>query len=417
MHSYEEKVLLVLEKKASASLEHLIEGTKLGKDQVIWALDGLRQKGFAELHYDEKEEAVLTDEGKVYAADGLPEEQLLKRLGKKQMHTSGIHEKTDQIGLQWLRRKGLVDIENGSIKANSMGLAVMKEGFPEARALKEIAEGTGLAKIRGRYKGAVELLEKRGLASIEKSTGISHIEITQKGREAAHAEGEGRNEIGAVDRNMIVHMGWKGKNFSPYNVEEPVERAITAKMHVLQQTIEEIKDAYSSMGFREISGPTIEPSFWVFDSLFMPQDHPARDKQDTFYLSNPKEIEIEEKGYVGEIKAVHERAWRHSWELDKAKQAVLRTHTTSVSARFIHQAIGKLLSKESKERLPIKAFSVGRMFRNENVDYKHLADFYQHDGIIIGKDLTLANLFDTLIKLYGRLGIKLKFKPSYFPFV
>ena len=144
----------------------------------------------------------------------------------------------------------------------------------------------------------------------------------------------------------------------------------------------------------------------------MPQDHPARDEQDTFFLSTPKRIGVKDREVVRRIKEEHEKGWHAGWSEEFAMQAMLRTHTTSVTGRHVHQilsALGKGLGYE----LPVKLFTMGREMRNENIDYKHLADFYQSDGIIIGKDLTLANLFDVMIKLFKGVGIeKIRFRPS-----
>ncbi len=412
MHNYEVRVLNLLEKRGSASLTELEEHSKLGKDQVLWALHGLESKGFAMLRYKEGQKVVLSAEGRKYAEHGLPESRLLRRISESGVKAGSLDSEEDRIGLQWLMKKKLAQMENGILKINEAGTAALKKEFPEERVLKRIAEGKGV------HPGdELDSLKRRSLIEVESSNEFESAEITQKGREAAKSSVEDSDEIGSIDREMILRMSWKGKKLSEYDVSAMVERQFAAKKHPLKQTIDRIKDAYTSMGFREISGPTIEPAFWVFDSLFIPQDHPARDKQDTFFLDNPKSMEIDEKSYVKEIKEAHEKSWKYSWDIDKARQGVLRTHTTSVSARYVHQAIAKILSEENAEALPLKVFSLGRLFRNENIDYRHLADFYQHDGIIIGKDLTMANLFDTLIKLYGKLGIKLKFKPSYFPFV
>jgi len=88
-----------------------------------------------------------------------------------------------------------------------------------------------------------------------------------------------------------------------------------------------------------------------------------------------------------------------------------------VTGRHVHQILSNIGKGINESSMPIKLFTIGRTLRNEEVDYKHLTDFYQSDGIIIGKGLTLANLFDTLIKLYQGLGLRIKFKPSYYPFV
>ena len=409
-------MLRLLVRTGSASLTELEKHTELSRDQVLWALHGLEDKGFVKLHYKEERRIILTAEGKKYAESGLPESRLLQRISKSEVKTASLSSNEDKIGLQWLMRKRLAQVDNGALKITSTGESALKKEFPEERLLRAIGKDDH-GKLASEHREELDTLKRRGLLDIENVTEFEKAEITQKGKEASKNSSENTDEIGSIDREMIAKMGWKGRKFSEYDVSAKVDREFAAKRHVLKQTIDRIKDAYMSMGFKEISGPTIDSAFWVFDSLFVPQDHPARDKQDTFFLENPKDMEIEEKDYAKRIKEEHERSWKYDWDIDKARQSVLRTHTTSVSARFVQEAVAKIVSEESDEALPLKAFSLGRLFRNENIDYRHLADFYQHDGVIIGKDLTMANLFDTLIKIYAKLGIKIKFKPSYFPFV
>jgi len=417
LHNYEVKVLRLLVRTNSTSLAGLEKHTELSRDQVLWALHGLEDKGFVKLHYKEERRIILTAEGKRYAGDGLPESRLLQRIGKSEVKTASLSSSDDKIGLQWLMRKRLAHVDNGALKITSAGEAALKKEFPEERLLRAIEAGGDHNKLASEYIEELDTLKRRGLLDIENVNEFEKAEITQSGKEAARHSEKSKDEIGSIDREMIAKVSWKGKKFAEYDVSARVEREFAAKRHVLKQTIDRIKDVYMSMGFKEISGPTIDSAFWVFDSLFVPQDHPARDKQDTFFLENPKDLEIDEKSYAKRIKEEHERSWKYEWDIDKARQSVLRTHTTSVSARFVQEAVAKIVAEESEEVLPLKAFSLGRLFRNENIDYRHLADFYQHDGVIIGKDLTMANLFDTLIKIYARLGIKIKFKPSYFPFV
>ncbi len=409
-------MLRLLVRTGSASLTELEKHTELSRDQVLWALHGLEDKGFVKLHYKEERRIILTAEGKKYAESGLPESRLLQRISKSEVKTASLSSNEDKIGLQWLMRKRLAQVDNGALKITSTGESALKKEFPEERLLRAIGKDDH-GKLASEHREELDTLKRRGLLDIENVTEFEKAEITQKGKEASKNSSENTDEIGSIDREMIAKMGWKGRKFSEYDVSAKVDREFAAKRHVLKQTIDRIKDVYMSMGFKEISGPTIDSAFWVFDSLFVPQDHPARDKQDTFFLENPKDMEIEEKDYAKRIKEEHERSWKYDWDIDKARQSVLRTHTTSVSARFVQEAVAKIVSEESDEALPLKAFSLGRLFRNENIDYRHLADFYQHDGVIIGKDLTMANLFDTLIKIYAKLGIKIKFKPSYFPFV
>ena len=168
------------------------------------------------------------------------------------------------------------------------------------------------------------------------------------------------------------------------------------------------------MGFTEIRGEMVETAFWNFDALFQPQDHPARDMVDTFYLSRPKQGKLPGKKVVEAVAKTHEngwttgsRGWEYNWSQEEAKRLVLRTHTTATTIRYLNK------HKEP----PIKVFSVDRVYRNEKLDYKHLAEFHQIEGIIMDRKVTLKDLMGTLKEFYQKLGLeKVQFWPSYFPY-
>ena len=159
------------------------------------------------------------------------------------------------------------------------------------------------------------------------------------------------------------------------------------KMHPLSQTIRDVTKIFVEMGFEVASGPQREDQWHNFDALNVPQDHPARDMQDTFFL--------EEKDEQGRSK-------------------VLRTHTSSVQIRFMESFL-----KEGRE-LPFKIIAPGRVFRQEATDRTHEAQFHQLEGLVVGEGVSLAHLKGTLEHFlhtfYGR-PIEFRFRPGYFPFV
>jgi phenylalanyl-tRNA synthetase alpha chain len=160
------------------------------------------------------------------------------------------------------------------------------------------------------------------------------------------------------------------------------------------------------MGFEEMDGSIIESCFWNFDALFQPQDHPARDLADTFYLVG--ERPLPDQKLVQRVKKAHENGWKYNWSEKEAKKVVLRTHTTCLSARYL-AAI--------RDKKPRKYFSVGRVFRNEATDYKHLAEFHQVEGIIVWENATFRDLLGVLKEFYKKLGFeKIRFRPSFFPY-
>jgi len=195
-----------------------------------------------------------------------------------------------------------------------------------------------------------------------------------------------------------------------------VKPQAAARRHPLAREIERIREIFLSMGFKEVGGDYVESAFWNFDALFQPQDHPARDMHDTFYLTNPKKVEIPHfQKFKAKVKATHEAGgntgstgWGGEWSEQVARKTLLRTHTTAVTCRH--------LSTLSREDLPAKVFSVGRVFRNEALDYKHLPEFYQVEGIVAAEDVTFRNLLGILKTFYDAMGLKVRFRPGYFPY-
>jgi len=170
-----------------------------------------------------------------------------------------------------------------------------------------------------------------------------------------------------------------------------------------------ISRIFTDMGFEEMSGPQVQSSFWNFDALFQPQDHPARDLADTFYLKGTSPLP-DDAGLVSKIKKVHEKCWGGQWKEENASKPVLRTHTTAVSAYYLYNFC-------KGNTIPKKYFSIGKVFRNEATDYKHLAEFFQVEGIVVWEGATFRNLLGCLKEFYRKLGFeKIRFQPSYFPY-
>ncbi|KAJ1524701.1 hypothetical protein HK096_000879, partial [Nowakowskiella sp. JEL0078] len=161
----------------------------------------------------------------------------------------------------------------------------------------------------------------------------------------------------------------------------------------------------------------VESSFWNFDALFQPQQHPARDMHDTFFLKDPSTDDNLPKDYVERVKEVHSHGgygsigYGYDWKIEEAEKLLLRTHTTAVSSYMLY----KLAQQEVFK--PAKYFSIDRVFRNETVDATHLAEFHQIEGLIADRNITLGDLIGTLYNFFNKLGIeRLEFKPAYNPY-
>ncbi len=154
-------------------------------------------------------------------------------------------------------------------------------------------------------------------------------------------------------------------------------------IHPLTQVMTEIVLIFKELGFNVASGPEIETEFYNFNALNVPADHPARDMQDTFWLKNSSG--------------------------DGREHKLLRTQTSAVQIRYME-----------KNKPPIKIIAPGKIFRNEATDATHEAQFHQIEGLVVDKEVTMADLKGTLLyflkKLFGD-SVEIRFRPSYFPFV
>jgi phenylalanyl-tRNA synthetase alpha chain len=150
------------------------------------------------------------------------------------------------------------------------------------------------------------------------------------------------------------------------------------------------------------------------DVLFIPQDHPAREMQDTLYCKNPKIIKIKDNDLLNRITEVHENGgmtssigWGYHFSKDESEKPLLRTHTTVNTIRYLYE----------NPKPPCKIFSIGKVFRKENIDPTHLPEFYQIEGIIHEENNNFRQLIGILREFYNRMGFKkIRFRPGYFPY-
>jgi phenylalanyl-tRNA synthetase alpha chain len=154
-------------------------------------------------------------------------------------------------------------------------------------------------------------------------------------------------------------------------------------IHPISSLIREANTIFSRMGFSFSDGPYLEDEWRNFDALNVPKDHPARDMQDTFFI----------KDEVG---------------------MVLRTHTSNVQIRYMQEQV------EAGNKPPYRMVTMGKVFRNEATDMTHEAEFFQMEGLAVGKDVTMEHLKGTLKRFFAELfkgsKVEVRFRPSYFPF-
>ncbi len=390
----EKRLLATLEKEKAADasrLAGLLDATTGATTQ--WAYLA-QDKGFVTIERVVVKELVYTDEGKIYAKNGLPETQLLKVILPGTTLADLQKYEVFKIGFGQLRKKGLVKVEDTS---------VVKVPGASTAADEEALKNPSVAD-----PGTKDLI-RRGLL-LESEAVRYTIGITPEGLALAKRGLDFRCEIGTLTHEQIVSGEWKNVNLRRYDVTKLPKKAYPGKIHPYQRIISEMREILLEMGFEELYGGIVQQSFWNFDALFQPQDHPAREMQDTFYL---KETLPLPKGYES-VKAMHisggdtsSTGWGGVWKEEKAEQCVLRTHTTSVSIQH--------LAKNPNP--PIKAFCIGRVYRRETIDTTHLAEFEQLEGVVMDEGVTFGNLLGLLREFYHRMGFTgVRFKPSYYPY-
>jgi phenylalanyl-tRNA synthetase alpha chain len=263
--------------------------------------------------------------------------------------------------------------------------------------------------------------------------------LTPKGKDAYKPNIHVAKERNTLTPEDLESGAWREIKLRPYDVTLAARDVYPAKMHPLRKIIEQTRTAFLEMGFAEVVSPMVESAFWNFDALFQPQDHPAREMQDTFYMRHPAEAPLpgEKKGVrtnfppggiamgagenssdpfliVEQVRRTHEDGWEtgsegwgYTWSPERSRQVVLRTHTTAATIRA--------LAKNPDP--PGKFFCVGWTYRNETISFKHLPVFHQVDGIIIDEEANLASLMGTLQEFYSKMGFgRVKFKPAFYPY-
>jgi phenylalanyl-tRNA synthetase alpha chain len=166
-----------------------------------------------------------------------------------------------------------------------------------------------------------------------------------------------------------------------------------------------------------MTGTAVETSFFNFDALFVPQDHPAREESDIYYVKDPAFGDISQHAEAVEhVRETHENGWTtgstgwgYKYSLLNAQRLILRGHGTCLSARTL---------EAKKFQVPSKHFSIARVYRPELIDRTHLSEFNQVEGIIVDENLTLKDLLGVLGKFATEIAgaDKVRFKPDYFPF-
>lgn len=419
LHPLERAVIPVLENDIDVVL--LIKKSGLKEVEVMRALQWLENKGIIKIHQTLKEIINLDRNGALYVMEGLPEKRFLQALTEEERMTlDEVKEKAHltkeevDICLGILKKKGTIEIlPRMRVDITEEGRLLLEKQSLEEKFLKKLP--LDLAHLSSEEKYAYEDLKKRRQIIKTDSTRIRHVKLTKFGEELSKLKLSDQF-VDSLTQDMLINGSWKEKNFRRYDVTVNVPKIHGSKRHFVNQAVDYIRRIWLDLGFKEMKGPIVQTSFWNFDALFTAQDHPVRDLQDTFYLKNPAKGKLPKKELVDSVRKAHEnggntgsKGWGYTWQREEAKKNVLRTHTTVLSARTIASL------KESD--LPVKFFSVGKCFRNETVDWSHLFELTQVEGIVVDPNANFRHLIGYLKEFFNKMGYeRVRVRPAYFPY-
>ncbi|MFH1714473.1 MAG: phenylalanine--tRNA ligase subunit alpha [Candidatus Nealsonbacteria bacterium] len=245
----------------------------------------------------------------------------------------------------------------------------------KSQAQKEISQSSDLVRLNEVFK---TYLGKKGeltfvLKSLSKLPQKTRLKV---GEEANTIKNEIKNQFDLKAKELKEKSHKEAEEKEWIDISAPGKKPQVGHLHPMTQVRRKVNDIFQAMGFSLVFGPEMETEWYNFDALNIPKNHPARDLWDTFYLSNG---------------------------------LLLRTHTSPVQVRYME-----------KNQPPLKIIAPGRVYRHEATDASHETNFYQLEGLMVGKSVSVANFKAIIAEFFKRFfdkSVKIRLIPSYFPFV
>lgn len=374
---------------------------KYNHEEVVGAAKSLETIQYILLEQLETQRWTLTSDGEDYVNNGTPEKRLFDQVPAEGVKLKDLQkDELTELGRNYGKIKGWFIIEDGILKRNK------EEVVDEDLTLLMLVKAEQLVSI-----DTIKYLKKRQTVKLV----VTKYYKLSKGPRFSLLLPKLCSDI---TTQMIIQNTWQTLKFKKFNANAKGKEIEAGNLHPLMKVRTQFAQVLLEMGFQEMpTNQYVESSFWNFDTLFQPQSHPARDYQDTFFIKNPPIAQIPNKEDWEKIRNVHEKGgygskgWGYQWSSDEAQKNILRTHTTATSSRMLYR-----VAKE-KEFKPKKYFSIDRVFRNENLDATHLAEFHQIEGLIADRGLGFSHLKTVISVFFQKVGIeKIKFKPTYNPY-
>ncbi len=418
------KVLQALrDRNGKATVEEITQTTGLADAAVARASLTLSEQGLVKEQSSRTTEVFCTDEGHDHLANGLPERRvatIVSQAGGKlevdqAVEEAGLPMDFVSIVTGWVARK-----KWGTLEKTNSGTVLHISATPPKDEDEELLERIGqvsvpLEAIPNHLKQASDRLLKRKILTTKERV-ERKLQITPQGMDSIPKQGLA-GEISGLTSEMILSGEWERVKLRTYNVSSPVPTINPGKYHPYLRFIRKVKRKLVALGFTEAVGPLVETAFINDDCLYMPQDHPAREIHDLYYLKHPSNANLDPwKNILEKVAETHENGWKtgstgwgYKYSREEASKLVLRSHGTALSVR-------SMISKDLK--IPGKYFAIARCFRPELLDKTHLTEFNQAEGIVLDASLSLRSLLGVLemfaLEVAG--ADKVRFKPDYFPF-
>ncbi|MFH0897339.1 MAG: phenylalanine--tRNA ligase subunit alpha [Candidatus Bathyarchaeota archaeon] len=435
LHHLERAVLLALGDGKKISVGELSTKAGLPEASIFRATLWLSSKGYIQVEADKQTLISIGSEGERFLLAGFPERILVEAIvdagGKLPLEEVSALSNQDKgevnIALGWARRKGWLKIVQEGGRPVLVVVEKPEKGLDEM-LIETVSQRTltaetldprlveGLNTLKGR-PNAIKLTE-----SVER-----FFILTPSGLKAARKISEEfadhpssttvKDEVSQLTPELIKSGKWRDVRFRRYNIQSPAVDVWPGKKQPFLRFLDELKWKLAVLGFKEMEGPVVEFMFFNCDALFMPQDHPAREIHDIYYVKCPSEGDLSPyTDLVKKVKLAHENGWKtgskgwgYRFSLKETEKLILRSQGTALSARML---------LDEKLEIPGKYFSISRCYRPDVVDRTHLTEFNQIEGIVLGEKLTFRDLLGVLEKFALDIAgaEKIKFRPDYFPF-
>ncbi|WP_052884905.1 phenylalanine--tRNA ligase subunit alpha [Infirmifilum uzonense] len=409
------RILMAIQ-ESELDVDELASRLNVKREDLMRDIEELKSKGLLEVERVEVPVYVLTKEGERCLKSGLPEENVLSLLSslgsisREELTRKGVEKgfkpEEIEIGIAQLAAGKALIVESGLLKLvepNAHELVERNKSALELIARGQLPEQQLLNTLRRR--GLVELRKRTKLRL--RATGTLSM-LLSKGLLAEAPV------ITELTPEILESDSWRYAVFKPFDLKAEPPSIPAGRKHPYLEFLDWLREILVEMGFEEMKGPHVELELWNFDALFQAQDHPAREIHDTYFVKGNMLGEIRDLELLKRIASAHEngggtgsKGWGYKWDPLRAARLILRTQTTAVSARTLYQrGAGEYM-----------CFSLDRVFRPENLDAKHSMEFYQLEGIIVGRKVTFRNLLGFFNEMARRLGLgEVKVKPAYFPF-